>query len=884
MMQEEVDIENKIIYIKGVLKNNIEKVYETNKNFFVLYKDSKQAYQYKKSDMAIRERIEPGVDMKEKMDYFKKIASYKDLENSKGQDDIYCFYKQQIEKLENMNSDSALFAYLNKTNKDLEGLLEPIFPFGLNYSQMKAIDMSFSHQISVIQGPPGTGKTQTILNIIANVVKMKKSIAVVSPNNKATNNIYEKLEKEGFGFIAAKLGNSGNRKNFYQNITKVPMGLDSWLLKEAQLRKLELDLSEKKKMVVSLLKEKNNIAILEQDLREWELEKEYFVNYQKDSGTPNNREFKMKKFSSVEFNLEKKKAFIIDLRLHNPKIPNIFYKFKYFFKYGIYYISSLKTRKDWLELIDKKIVEYYSSKIAEIKREIKKRSAFLIENQYEKLLKEIETDSKYIFRHNLFVRYQNINNRNFEYNSHKTNFKNFSASFPVVLSTCDSIMECISDEAIFDYVVVDESSMASLMPGIFSLAKARNIIIVGDDKQLPPIPIDEKKIIENLVISSEFDYFKKNLLTSLKEIYGENLPNTLLKEHYRCHPMIINFCNKQYYDNQLIIMTEDKRMEKPLVKIRTSKGNHMKFDQDSKIFNQREIDTFLDEEFTKRVPEIVGIESLGFISPYCRQVEVAGRKVPFQYEKAIIDTVHKFQGRECDAILFSTVLDTRGGKQINFVDNACLLNVAVSRAKRMLILNTSEEIFMQNNKDIAALIRYINYYGEHSIIYESKVRSIFDLLQKEFSTELEERLSKINKKHSKYDSENLTKLLIDEILREEEFKHLDCQPEYEVRLLVMNYSELCLNAQKYIENGARLDFIIYNKMDRKPVAAIEVDGHRYHKYDNQKLKDGLKKSIIKSLGINFISLSTNGSREAEEIRNILRNENKQQEGEKVNGI
>ncbi|MBM5609138.1 DEAD/DEAH box helicase [Listeria ivanovii] len=870
MKGTELFIENKLVYIKGELKNNVEKVSDTGKTFLVLYEQQEKAYPYKRADIVIKDKAEFNVDVRERIDYFSKIAKYKDLEISSRQDGTHYFYGQQVEKLENMDKDSALYAYLNKNNKPLQKWLQPIFPFGLNYSQMQAVKRSFSQQISVIQGPPGTGKTQTILNIIANVVKNEKSIAVVSPNNKATNNIYEKLEKEEFEFIVAKLGNSKNRRNFYPNTTEVPKEFDDWFIQEKQLSKLELELIQKQKMVEQLLKEKNKIAILAQELREWELEQGYFINYQKDSDTLNNRDFKINRFSSASFDLKRRQKFIIDLQLQNSKIPALFYKFKYFFKYGIYYISGVNTRKDWLALIDKKILEYYSYKIAEIKREINYKSTFLKENQYEKLLKEIEKDSRCIFKHNLFVRYQHTENNIFKNDSHKTDFNNFIANYPVVLSTCDSIMECISDEAMFDYVVVDESSMAGLLPGIFALAKARNIIIVGDDKQLPPIPIDEKNIAEELIISPEFDYFKKNLLTSLIEVYGENLPSTMLKEHYRCHPMIINFCNKHYYDNQLVIMTEDRGIEKPLVKVRTSDGNHMKFDQDSKIFNQREIDTFLDEEFTKMVPEIAGVESLGFIAPYRKQTEVAKEKVPFQYEEAIIDTVHKFQGRECDVILFSTVLDAKGVNQINFVDNSCLLNVAVSRAKKMLVLSTSEEIFMQNNKDIAALIRYINYYGERSIIYKSKVHSIFDTLQKEFSAELEKRISKISKKHSKYDSENLTKLLIDEILQEKEFKHLACQVEYKIRLIVKDFSGMEKVEKKYIENGASLDFIIYNKMDRELVAAIEVNGHKYHKNDKKKEKDKLKVQIMNKLGVKLISLSTNGSQEAEKICTVLR--------------
>lgn len=62
------------------------------------------------------------------------------------------------------------------------------------------------HQISIIEGPPGTGKTQTILNIIANLICQNKTIAMLSNNNSATQNVFEKLSSSGFDFICATLG------------------------------------------------------------------------------------------------------------------------------------------------------------------------------------------------------------------------------------------------------------------------------------------------------------------------------------------------------------------------------------------------------------------------------------------------------------------------------------------------------------------------------------------------------------------------------------------------------------------------------------------------------------------------------------------------------
>ena len=71
----------------------------------------------------------------------------------------------------------ALAKYLNplseQANKKRDDYT-PIFPFGCNNSQYKAVKNAMENQISVIQGPPGTGKTQTILNIIANVLMQGK--------------------------------------------------------------------------------------------------------------------------------------------------------------------------------------------------------------------------------------------------------------------------------------------------------------------------------------------------------------------------------------------------------------------------------------------------------------------------------------------------------------------------------------------------------------------------------------------------------------------------------------------------------------------------------------------------------------------------------------
>ena len=65
----------------------------------------------------------------------------------------------------------------------------------LNESQKRALQLSFNQPLTVVTGPPGTGKTQLVLNIIANAIINNKSILFASKNNKAVDNVKEKLDK-----------------------------------------------------------------------------------------------------------------------------------------------------------------------------------------------------------------------------------------------------------------------------------------------------------------------------------------------------------------------------------------------------------------------------------------------------------------------------------------------------------------------------------------------------------------------------------------------------------------------------------------------------------------------------------------------------------------
>ena len=204
----------------------------------------------------------------------------------------------------------------------------------------------------------------------------------------------------------------------------------------------------------------------------------------------------------------------------------------------------------------------------------------------------------------------------------------------------------------------------------------------------------------------------------------------------------------------------------------------------------------------------------------------------------------------------------------DFSDDANLINVAISRAKKRfcLVVSGNEQ---EKNGNISDLIDYISY--NNLTVTDSKICSIFDYL---FSHYTRERLNFLasHKKISEYDSENLTFSLIENILYEyPEFNHLGVFCHTPLRSVIRDWSLLNEQECKYISHySTHLDFLIISHVTKKPVLAIETDGYTYHNIDTEQHKrDILKNHILEVYGLPLLRLRTNESREKEKIVSTL---------------
>ena len=131
-----------------------------------------------------------------------------------------------------------------------------------------------------------------------------------------------------------------------------------------------------------------------------------------------------------------------------------------------------------------------------------------------------------------------------------------------------------------------------------------------------------------------------------------------------------------------------------------------------------------------------------------------------------------------------------------------------------------------------------------------------------------------HKRVSEYDSENLMYSVIQEVLSEEAFSSIGCAVHVSLATLVKNYEPLTEGERQYARNPlTHVDFLLFNRMDKQPVLAIEVDGTGFHEAGSKQAERDMKKnSILEKCGVPLLRLRTDGSGEKEKIKNALKGE------------
>jgi len=810
---------------------------------------------YPRSTIFIEESCLSNVNSQNCFLYLRKLA---DNISIKFEDDT-SFLAKQYNSIETISPRSVLSIYLEGKSLNKEhNLQQPIFPFGFNLSQKDATEKALTEQVSIIEGPPGTGKTQTILNIISNAIINNKTVAVVSNNNSATANVFEKLQKYEVDFIAAYLGNNENKeKFFFEQKNTYPTNMSEWSILPSDYRMIKDKLKTSQQKLSEMLSYKNKQAKLKLELSKLETEQEYFNQYYTAS---NIKPLKMSSFSRISSDRIMKILVNYELQIQQSNI-SLINKIYNLFVYGVNFKLYKNTPEVVIPFLQK---TYFDKKINELKSQIESLNQKLKDYNFDVAMQEYSQLSMDLFKSKLLEKY-NIGEKRRVFKRDdlwKNSFEDYIKEYPVILSTTHSLRTCAKQNYLYDYVIIDEASQVDIVTGALALSCAKNAVIVGDLKQLPnvvpaAIAYNTNRIFESFNLNEAYRFSNQSILSSLSALYSD-IPKTLLKEHYRCHPKIIEFCNQKFYNNELIILTNEQTADKPIALYKTAKGNHARGK-----FNQRQIDVIFEEILPNKRAERTN-ESIGIISPYRMQANMLQQAIGEENFEA--DTVHKYQGRERDIIILTTVANEI--KKYDFVDSPNLINVAVSRAVHKLIVVVSEGAEDWKGTNIGDLISYIQYNNFE--IIESEIYSVFDLLYSSYSDKLLE-IMKRSKKVSIYKSENLMNTVIEKVLNLPEFQTLDRVLHQPLRMLLKDMSKLSDDEREYAMNIlTHTDFVIFNTIDKKPILVVEVDGHAFHANNPAQIKrDKMKDEILQKYNIPILRMKTTDSGEERKLRGKL---------------
>lgn len=329
----------------------------------------------------------------------------------------------------------------------------------------------------------------------------------------------------------------------------------------------------------------------------------------------------------------------------------------------------------------------------------------------------------------------------------------FLDHFPIITSTLHSLFKCFVDglDYQYDYVIVDEAGQVSLPLGMIAPLAARHLVLLGDPEQLPPVvPNERLKELESygeprlahpaLKVASD-----TSLLTAFDELLSRTPANCFLAEHYRCHPGIIEFSNREIYtpkQQPLTVRTDTSgfftRDSALPIRVRWFNGDFGELTWLSQPTqntegrrskrNLRQIEVFMHDEWPcliellKKTPS----PTVAILTPYRAQLVELRKRLESdsswqelrQAERfpelqmaqfsdtdsyndedgahvsptfpALTLTVHKAQGREFDIVYLLPVDD--GDWEAPWSQKKRLINVAVTRAKQMLCVVTSTRL------------------------------------------------------------------------------------------------------------------------------------------------------------------------------------------------
>lgn len=286
----------------------------------------------------------------------------------------------------------------------------------------------------------------------------------------------------------------------------------------------------------------------------------------------------------------------------------------------------------------------------------------------------------------------------------------------VICATVSFDFNVIDDQR-FDLLVIDEACQ-SVEPGCWvPLPFAERIVLAGDHCQLPPTILSAKAAQEGYSVS---------LMQRLVEHYGHRVTRQL-KTQYRMNTQIMQFSSDHFYDGTLQAheSVADHRLtdltnyrgtdDAPVTFIDTAGAGWEEQQEEDGLsrLNPEEGQLVLSQVHALCAAGVKP-QDIAVIAPYAAQVRWLRQNAEF--ERLEIDTVDGFQGREKEAVVMCTVRSNSKG-EVGFLSDARRMNVALTRAKRKLVV-IGDSATLASDPFLAQLLEWFEHSGAYHSVWE----------------------------------------------------------------------------------------------------------------------------------------------------------------------